>query len=256
MANILVLDNPGYYRYLLNSLLKAGGHYVHVTQSESEAANLTLTGIFGVLVVNLESPREPVIEVLAKRREVIPNLPTIGINAGAFREAYQEFEFFSLFQQPIRLGKIADSVRKAVLTLGDSKSGKSVFKVDATNEAEIFTSSKKSYVCNLSSIAAGGLTLLPKQRAANKGVYKHLASLDPEKEYEIKVSAGTVEQPRTDEFKVKIACILSAMTELPQIGLSLVREEGVPAPQVFSDYLPDRFPQPAAAPIATDLQAA
>jgi DNA-binding NtrC family response regulator len=83
MPNVLVIDDDEDYREYLTTLLSRYGYQVHGLRSGRELDAIFAVERFDAVVSDLYMPGVDGIEVVRKVKELLPDLPIIGITGGS-----------------------------------------------------------------------------------------------------------------------------------------------------------------------------
>jgi two-component system chemotaxis sensor kinase CheA len=83
-STVLLVDDSAFFREMLTPVLRAAGHRVRTAASADEALHVLLRGSIDVLVVDLELPDRPGIELVEALRRHAPtaSLPVVALTAG------------------------------------------------------------------------------------------------------------------------------------------------------------------------------
>ncbi|MBI4567850.1 MAG: PilZ domain-containing protein [Planctomycetes bacterium] len=181
MANILIVDPSRSILSLLRSLTLVGGHRVSVADSNEAGVAKISSSLYDLLVVNLEGPRERVTPLLQVVSALVPQMPVVAVNYGAFRGCYGQFPFAGVMERPLPVVKFRRVVDRALSAREARPGGGETYRCEARADVTV-RAGGASFPCQSVRLSRAGVVVTPRARAVRGGFRATLRALPREAE--------------------------------------------------------------------------
>jgi hypothetical protein len=219
-VNVLIADHQNACAFFLKSVLGREGFGVSISLNADETVAKMGTGLFDIVVCDLDFSDDRSFSLIAGVNELLPGLPVVITTDWALKYPLRGLDVFSIVEKPLRIARIMEVMsraRRAVTALEDSRDFN---RKDVNLPVEVIADGRR-VMCRATNLSCGGVQL---ESIPTNGRVRKMLGLEPilksrkETPLRTRIYFGN---NRIEEFCTRLAYVERFRFASPeQVGLS------------------------------------
>ncbi len=218
--NVLIADLQKSCAFFLKSILARDGFGVSISVDRSEAIAKAETGLFDIMICDLDFSSDQSFDLIAEINDLLPGLPVIIATDWELRFPLRGLDVFAIVEKPIRISRLAEVMLRAKRAVTAIEDARCFHRMDVDLPVEVIAGGKR-VLCKATNISSGGVQV---ESVPTDGRIRKMMGLSPA----IKANNGYpmrtriyFERHKPEEFHTRLAYVERFRLSSPeQVGLS------------------------------------